>query len=293
LDTNNGPNDLHGGYLGWNTHVWTATPKTTKTTASVAMSATFPAGTGCDVTLTPGCTGFPTPMDATVTFTLTKHNELKLAYSATNESTSLATVINLTNHTYFNLGGQASGNVYGQDLAINSNQYTPTNNVQIPESPYFLNVKGTPFNFLKMHTIGKYLYATNLPDGTSGPIRQLQYAHGYDHNWVLNGQGKDRLDAVAQDPKNGITLWQYTDQPGVQLYTSNYQVGDLIGTTGTTYRQGQAFTLETQHYPDSPNHIGQAGWPSVVLNAGQTFTSRTAMKFGVEPANYSSKVSFR
>jgi aldose 1-epimerase len=293
LDTNNGPNDLHGGYFGWNTHVWTAAPKTTKSAAAVTMSATFPAGAGCDTTLTPGCTGFPTAMDASVTFTVTRNNQLKLAYSATNESTSLATVINLTNHTYFNLGGQASGNVYGQDLAINGNQYTPTNSTQIPEAPYFVNVKGTPFNFLKMHPIGKYLYATNMPDGTTGPIRQLQFAHGYDHNWVLNDQGKYRVAAVAQDPTNGITLWEYTDQPGVQLYTSNYLVGDLTGTTGTTYRQGQAFTLETQHYPDSPSHIGQAGWPSVVLNAGQTFTSKTAYKFVVEPANYSSQVHFK
>jgi aldose 1-epimerase len=293
LDTNNGPNSLHGGYLGWNTHVWTAAPATTKTAASVTMSASFPAGEGCDTALTPGCTGFPSAVNASVKFTVTKDNQLQLAYSATNESPTLATVINLTNHSYFNLGGQASGNVYNQDLAINGSEYTPTNSTQIPEAPYFVNVKGTPFDFLNGHTIGKYLYSTNLPDGTTGPIRQLQYAHGYDHNWVLNDQGKYRLDAVAEDPDNGITLWEYTDQPGVQLYTSNYLVGDLTGTTGTTYRQGQAFTLETQHYPDSPNHIGQAGWPSVVLNAGQTFTSKTAYKFGVKPSGYATSVHFK
>jgi len=293
LDTNNGPNTLHGGYLGWNTHVWTATPATTKTAASVTMSASFPAGEGCDVTLTPGCTGFPSPVNASVKFTVTKDNQLTLAYSAINESSTLATVINLTNHSYFNLGGQASGNVYDQDLAINGNEYQPTNSTQIPEAPYFVKVKGTPFNFLKGHAIGKYLYSTNLPDGTSGPIRQLQYAHGYDFNWVLNDQGKYRLDAVAQDNDTGITLWEYTDQPGVQLYTSNYLDGDLTGTTGTTYRQGQAFTLESQHYPDSPNHIGQASWPSVVLNAGQTFTSKTAYKFGVKPSGYATSVHFK
>lgn len=293
LDTNNGPNSLHGGYLGWNTHVWTAAPATTKTAASVTMSAIFPAGEGCDTTLTPGCTGFPSAVNASVKFTVTKDNQLQLAYSATNESPTLATVINLTNHSYFNLGGQASGNVYSQDLAIDGNQYQPTNPSQIPAAPYFVNVKGTPFNFLNGHPIGKYLYSTNLPDGTTGPIRQLQYAHGYDHNWVLNDQGKYRLDAVAEDPDNGITLWEYTDQPGVQMYTSNYLVGDLTGTTGTTYRQGQAFTLETQHYPDSPNHIGQAGWPSVVLNAGQTFTSKTAYKFGVKPSGYATSVHFK
>jgi aldose 1-epimerase len=293
LDTNNGPNALHGGYLGWNTQVWSATPATTKATASVTMSASFPAGEGCDVTLTPACTGFPSPVNASVKFTVTKDNQLTLAYSATNESSTLATVINLTNHSYFNLGGQASGSVYNQDLAINGNEYQPTNSTQIPEAPYFVKVKGTPFNFLKGHSIGKYLYSTNMPDGTTGPIRQLQYAHGYDFNWVLNEQGKYRLDAVAQNNDTGITLWEYTDQPGVQLYTSNYLDGDLTGTTGTTYRQGQAFTLETQHYPDSPNHIGQTSWPSVVLNAGQTFTSKTAYKFGVKPSGYAKSVHFK
>ena len=127
----------------------------------------------------------------------------------------------------------------------------------------------------------EYIRDTNLPDGTSGPLKQLQIAHGYDNNWVLNGYGSYRLAAVAQDPCNGVTLWAYTDQPGVQVYTGNFLVGDLIGTSGNVYRQGDAFTLETQHYPDSPNHIGQPGWPSVVLNPGATFTTTTAFKFTV------------
>jgi aldose 1-epimerase len=292
LDINNGVNSLHGGYLGWNTDAWTGTPKTTGSVASVAMSASFPAGTGCDAALTPGCTGYPTPMTATVTFTVNASNQLKITYSATNTSPNLSTVINLTNHTYFNLGGQASGTIYDQDLALNSNAYTPTDSTQIPESPYFVPVKGTAFDFRKMHAIGGLINATNLPDGTAGPIDQLQYAHGYDHNWVLNGSGY-RKAAVAQDPENGITMTTYTDQPGIQVYTGNYLVGDLIGTTGKAYRQGAAFTEETQHYPDSPNHIGQPGWPSVVLGAEQTFNSTTAFKFGIEPADYSKSVSFK
>jgi aldose 1-epimerase len=294
LDLNNGPNDLHGGYLGWNTYNWSGTPSTTKTAASVTLRQSFPAGTGCDKTLTPGCTGFPTPMNAAVTFTVTKQNALRIHYSATNTSPSLSTVINLTNHTYFNLGGQASGTIYHQDLAINANRYQPTNQSQIPEPPYFLPVRGTPFNFLNGHPIGKNIEAANKPDGTHGSFTQLQYAHGYDHNWVLNGKsGKYRLDAVAEDPMNGVTLWEYTDQPGVQLYTSNYLQGDLTGVTGTTYRQGQAFTLETQHYPDAPNHQGDPAWPSVVLPAGQTFQSTTAYKFGVKAPRYASSVHFR
>jgi len=103
-----------------------------------------------------------------------------------------------------------------------------------------------------------------MPDGGSGPFKQLQIAHGYDNNWVLNDQGSYRLAAVAEDQHNGVTLQAFTDQPGVQVYTGNFLVGDLIGTSGNVYRQGDAFTLETQHYPDAPHHIGDPAWPSVV-----------------------------
>jgi aldose 1-epimerase len=143
-----------------------------------------------------------------------------------------------------------------------------------------------------MHPIGQLIRATSLPDGTSGPLKQLQIAHGYDNNWVLNGQGSYRLVSVAQDPDNGITLSTFTDQPGVQLYTGNFLVGDLIGTSGNVYRQGDAFTLETQHYPDSPHHIGQAGWPSVVLKAGKTFTTKTSYQFGIKGAGLKNQVHF-
>jgi aldose 1-epimerase len=293
LDINNGVNSLHGGYLGWNTDVWSASPSKTANAVALALSANFPAGEGCVTKLTPGCTGFPASVAATVTYTLTRDNQLKISYSAKNTSTTDATVINLTNHTYFNLGGEASGPVYNQLLALNSDKYTPTDGNQIPEAPYFVPVKGTPFDFRKLHPIGQYIRSTNLPDGTTGPYKQLQLAHGYDHNWVLNGYPGYRLAAVAQDPGNGVTLWTYTDQPGVQVYTGNYLVGDLIGTSGHAYRQGDAFTLETQHYPDSPNHIGQPGWPSVVLNAGATFNTNTAFKFGVEGPKFKNSIRFK
>ena len=153
-------------------------------------------------------------------------------------------------------------------------------------------VGGTAYDFRTMHPIGESITDAGLPDGTTGPLTQLQIAHGYDNNWVLNDQGKYRLAAVAEDASNGVTLWASTDQPGVQLYTGNFLVGDLIGTSGHTYRQGAGFTLETQHYPDSPNHIGQSGWPSVVLNPGSTFTTHTAYAFGIEPAKYASTVKF-
>jgi len=292
LDANNGTNTLHGGYLGWNTTVWTPSTSSARNSVSLQLAETFPVGEGCLSSLSPGCTGFPAAVAATVTYTLTSDNQLKISYQAVNESSSLATVLNLTNHTYFNLAGEASGTVYNQLLALNSDDYTPVNTSLIPEPPYFVPVAGTAYDFRSMHPIGQYIRDTNLPDGTSGPFKQLQIAHGYDNNWVLNGYGSYRLVAVAQDRRNGVTLWAYTDQPGVQVYTGNFLVGDLIGTSGNVYRQGDAFTLETQHYPDSPNHIGQSGWPSVVLNPGATFTSTTAFKFDVERKSLAKQIHF-
>jgi aldose 1-epimerase len=292
LDANNGSNTLHGGYLGWNTVVWSATPSTSAGGVSLTLTHDFAAGEGCLKSQTPNCTGFPAPVAATVTYTVTRDDQLKIAYSATNQSSNLATVINLTNHTYFNLAGEASGDVDNQMLAMNSNAYTPTNANQIPEAPFFVPVGGTAYDFRTMHPIGEFIRDTNLPDGTTGPLKQLQIAHGYDNNWVLNGQGSYRLVAVAQAPSTGVTLWTYTDQPGVQLYTGNFLVGDLVGTSGNVYRQGDAFTLETQHYPDSPHHMGEAGWPSVVLKPQSTFTTKTSYKFGLAGRRYASQVRF-
>ncbi len=293
LDANNGTNTLHGGYLGWNTDVWSATPSTGGGSASLTLTAMLPAGEGCLAKLSPGCTGFPGAVAATVVYTLTRSNALQISYKAVNQDPKLSTVINLTNHTYFNLGGEGSGTVYHQLLALNSNAYTPVNTNLIPEAPYFVPVGGTPYDFRWLHPIGQYIRSTNLPDGTTGPYKQLQIAHGYDNNWVLNGYPDYRLAAVAEDPRSGIGLWTYTDQPGVQMYTGNFLVGDLIGTGGRTYRQGDGFTLETQHYPDAPNHIGQPGWPSVVLGPGSTFTTTTAYRFGVVRAGFGRRAHFR
>jgi aldose 1-epimerase len=292
LDANNGTNTLHGGYLGWNTDVWSASTSSNSSGTSLALTANLPAGEGCLPSLSPGCTGFPAPVTVTVTYTLNRANELRIGYEIKNTSPNLATVVNVTNHTYFNLGGEGNHTVYGQLLALNSDKYTPVDTNLIPEAPYFVPVGGTPYDFRSIHKIGQMIRDTNLPDGTSGPYKQLQIAHGYDNNWVLNGQGSYRLAAVAQDAKNGVTLWAYTDQPGIQVYTGNFLVGDLIGTSGHTYRQGDAFTLETQHYPDSPHHIGQADWPSVVLDAGATMHTTTAFKFGVVDHSLAGRVHF-
>jgi aldose 1-epimerase len=286
LDANNGPNTLHGGFLGWNTAVWSAATSTGPGTASLELTNTFKDGEGCDPaqTKTP-CKGFPADVQATVVYTLTSDNQLKITYTAINSSSTLDTVINLTNHSYFNLGGEASGTVENQLLQINADQYTPVDENLIPESPFFVNVAGTAYDFRHLTPIGETIRNTNLPDGvppsTPHGLKQLQIAHGFDNNWVLNGYPGYRKVSTAVDPKTGIVLRTFTDQPGVQFYSSNFLVGDLIGTSGNVYRQTQGFTLETQHYPDSPHHIGDPLWPSVVLPHGGTFNSTTSYQLGV------------
>jgi aldose 1-epimerase len=282
LDVNNGVNTLHGGFLGWNTVVWSGSASTSGHDVSLTLMHSFPAGEGCITPTT--CTGYPAPVTATVTYTLTGGNALRIDYNVVNNAPAGgdATVINLTNHTYFNLGGEASGSVFDQLLKINANQYQPVNTNLIPQG--FAPVAGTAFDFTHLKPIGRDIRnptpdngGQTFPDGTTLP--QLVIAHGYDHNFVLNGSGY-QLAAVAKDPQDGITLLTYTTEPGVQLYTGNFLVGDLTGTSGHTYRQTDAFTLETQHFPDSPNHLDDpAHWPSVVLNAGKTFTSTTTYQF--------------
>jgi aldose 1-epimerase len=255
---NNGLNLLHGGPNSYNTQVWAASTSTAAKSVSLTLTYTDP---NCK-------NGFPGTVQNTVTYTLSQNNALGIAYKAT---TDAPTVVNFTNHTYFNLAGEGSGDIYGQKLALNSSTFTPVDSNLIPTG--FASVAGTPFDFRAMKPIGRDIRKANLPQGN-----QLTIAHGYDHNWVLKGSG-NRLAAVAQDPSDGIVLWTYTTEPGVQVYTGNFLVGDLVGTSGHTYRQGDAFTLETQHYPDSPHHIGDPQWPSVVLNPGQTFNSTTTYKF--------------
>ena len=278
LDANNGTNTLHGGYLGWNTQVWTGNASTSGHDVSLALTHNFPAGEGCLIPPSTTCTGYPAPVTATVTYTLTGGGALRIGYSAANTAPAGgdATVINLTNHTYINLGGESSGSVFDQLLQINANSYSPVDTNLIPVG--FASVAGTAFDFTHLKPIGQDIRNTLLPDGGGQAFPQLVITHGYDHNWVLNGSGY-RLASVAKDPQDGISMLTFTDQPGVQLYTGNFLVGDLQGTSGHTYRQTDAFTLETQHYPDSPHHIGDPAWPSVVLNAGSTFTSTTTYAF--------------
>jgi aldose 1-epimerase len=273
LPANNGTNTLHGGDLGWNTMAWT--PTTSTGPGFVALTLTLDSPDGDE--------GFPASMTTSVTYTLTSDNALKIKYNAKNNEPAggKATVVNVTNHAYFNLAGEASGPVSDQLLAINANTYSPIDTDFIPTAPFTVPVAGTPFDFRSLKPIGQDITNVTKSDGTNGTFNQLVIAHGYDHNWVLNGSGF-HLASVAQEPANGITLWTSTDEPGVQFYSGNFLVGDLTGTGGRLYRQTSGFTLETQHFPDTPHHIGQAGWPSVVLNGGATYNSNTTYKFTTE-----------
>lgn len=256
LPINNGPNTLHGGTNAWNKQVWTASRLVSKSAATLILVYTSPNGQD----------GFPGKVVATVTFTLTTDNALQIHYSAT---TDKPTVINLTNHSYFNLAGQASGSVLHQRLMINADRYTPTDATQIPTGK-IVPVGGTPLDFRHMKAIGRDINSS---------FQQLVLAHGYDHNWVLHRHRSGlSLAARAIDPVSGRELTAYTTEPGVQVYTSNFLVGELVGTTGRTYRQSDGFTLETQHFPNSPN---QPNFPSTTLNPGHPFDSTTVFRFSV------------
>jgi aldose 1-epimerase len=258
LPVNNGPNTLHGGTNAWNKQVWT--PKTSLTMKGASLALTYTSPDNQD--------GFPGTVVAKVTFTLGVKNALTIHYDAT---TDKPTVINMTNHTYFNLGGEASGTIYNQGLMINADKYTPTDDTQIPTGK-IAPVAGTPMDFLKMKPIGRDINAN---------FHQLLLAHGFDHNWVLNGAsgGAPRLAATAVDPASGRVLTATTTEPGVQVYTGNFLVGDLVGTSGHAYRQGDGFTLETQHFPNSPN---QPNFPSTTLNPGKPYSSTTVFAFSVK-----------
>jgi aldose 1-epimerase len=262
LPVNNGPNTLHGGTEGFDKRIWDAQELTDA--AAVRLSLTSPDGDQ----------GFPGRLDATVTYRLDGES-LRIDYEARNAETAggLETVVNLTNHSYFNLAGEGSGSIAGQELQLRAARYLPVSSTSIPlgePAP----VEGTPFDFRTPTPIG-----ARWRDGHD----QLAAVGGYDHNYVLDGAGDGAperdglpLAAVVHDPGSGRVLEVFTDQPGVQLYSGNQLLGTLRGKSGRLYRQGDAFCLETQHWPDSPNH---PDYPSTVLRPQETFRTSTVYRF--------------
>ncbi len=254
IPPNNNGNALHGGPAGFNTKVWSAQQVRTHDAVGVRFGLVSPDG---DM-------GFPGTLTTAVTYTVNTAGELVIDYHAT---TDKPTIINLTNHAYYNLAGEGTDTVYGQQLWVDANQYTPTDALAIPLGPQ-ANVAGTPFDFRKPTAIG-----ARIRDG----VQQIVFAKGYDHNWVLNGYGSGlRTVARGYHPGSGRLLECRTDQPGVQIYTGNFLDASLVGVSGHVYRQGDAFTLETQHYPDSPN---EPSYPSTVLRPGQVYQTRSVFAF--------------
>jgi len=257
LAVNNGENHLHGGIKGFDKVVWHAKPL--KVPAGAALELTYLSKDGEE--------GYPGNLSVKVTYTLTEANELKIDYAAT---TDKATVLNLTHHSYFNLAGQGNGDILSHQLMLNASSFTPTDAGSIPTGE-LKSVVGTPFDFTKATPIGARI---NQDD------QQLKFAHGYDHNFVVNGKiGQLRRAAVVSEANSGRVMEVWTTEPGIQFYTGNFLDGTLTGKDGKVYQQRFGFCLETQHYPDSPN---KPNFPPTVLPKGQFYHTTTIYRFSTD-----------
>lgn len=253
LPKNNGPNTLHGGPKGWHSVVWNT---------EVVEKSEFPAVRFTYVS--PDMEeGFPGTVNIEVLYTWTDNNEIVMDYKAT---TDKKTVLNVTNHAYFNLHGAGVGDILDHELTLRASAFTPVDSVMIPTGE-IRPVAGTPFDFTATHTIGERI---------NEDYEQLILGKGYDHNFVLDNV--EDVDVSVYDPTTGRVLEVITDQPGMQLYTGNFLNGSQVGYGGIPYNFRTGFCLESGHFPDSPN---KPDFPSTVLNPGETFTSRTIYRFSV------------
>lgn len=258
LTINDGQNHLHGGDKGFDKVVWTAEEMPLKDD-SASLKLTYLSKDGEE--------GYPGNLTSTVIYTLTDDNVLEVDYSAT---TDKMTIVNLTQHSYFNLSGDFSKTILDHEIVLNADKYIPVDATLIPTGE-LADVEASPFDFRTPKTIGKRINDDN---------DQLKKGQGYDHCWVLNDQNDGmRIAASAYHPESGRFLEVFTDEPGIQLYTGNFLDGTLPSKDGGTYGHRTGFCLETQHYPDSPN---QPDFSSVVLHPGETYTSKTTFKLSVK-----------
>ena len=258
LAKNNGDNAIHGGLVGFDKKIWDVELLVGLHDAKLKLSTFSPDGEE----------GYPGRVEVSVTYTLNDQNQLTIDYSATSDK---ATIINLTNHAYFNLDGHQAGSILEQEVMLNANHFTPIDESSIPTG-VILDVAGTPLDFRQRKAIGLDIESED---------RQMTFGSGYDHNFVINHSepGSVSLAAEVYSPNSGRVMKVYTDQPGVQFYTGNFLNGTLVGKEGAVYGRRSAFCLETQHFPDSPN---KPMFPSTILQPGDQFSSRTIFEFLTE-----------